>query len=338
LTKQQQAKDSVQHDREIAKLKEENVILKQKYNLVSKELKETIKQSEVLSKLQHNVAKDTLKTLKPSGDSTAILIISDIHAEETVDPLTINDLNTFNLDIASKRIKSCFERAHMLIDVCRGLTKIDSLVIALLGDNITGYIHDELIESNSLSPTEASIFVMDHLIQGMRFLKRESKFKEIIVPTCQGNHGRTTQERRCATYYSNSYEWLMYKTMERLMKNDPGITFKITNGYFNWLQVQGYDIRYHHGDNIRYAGGVGGISIPVNKAIAQWNKIQVADYDYFGHYHQSINYNRWCCNGSIIGYNAYALSIKADYEVPSQTLSIMNKQRGKIFTDKVFCD
>lgn len=332
------ASDEVQRDRELQSLRDENKILKQKYNIVNRELKQTIKQSEILNKLQHQVAKDKLKILKPSGESTAMMIVSDIHVEEDVDPLTINGLNSYNLEIASKRMKSCFERTHMLIEVLRGLTKIDSLVISILGDTITGFIHDELVETNNLSPTEASIFVMDHLIQGIKFLKREGKYKEIIIPTAIGNHGRTTKDRRCATAYANSYEWLMYKTMERLMCDEPTVKFKIGNGYFNWLNVQGYDIRLHHGDNIRYQGGVGTISIPVSKAIAQWNKIQVADYDYFGHYHQFVNYNRWCCNGSMIGYNAYALSIKAEYEVPSQTLSIINKQRGKIFTDKVFCD
>ena len=121
-------------------------------------------------------------------------------------------------------------------------------------------------------------------------------------------------------------------------KADRGIVWKVEEGYHNWLEVQGHLVRFHHGDSINYGGGVGGITIPVNKAIAQWNKVRTAAYDYFGHFHQSVNMNRWTCNGSLIGYGAYALSIKAECEEPSQTISIVSRKRGKILTDRVFCD
>ena len=34
-------------------------------------------------------------------------------------------------------------------------------------------------------------------------------------------------------------------------------------------------------------------------------------------------------NGSLIGYNAYAMSIKADYEKPSQTFFLIHPRYGK---------
>jgi len=44
------------------------------------------------------------------------------------------------------------------------------------------------------------------------------------------------------------------------------------------------------------------------------DKARHADLDVFGHFHQLKNLGNWVCNGSIIGYNAFALRIKADYE------------------------
>jgi hypothetical protein len=41
--------------------------------------------------------------------------------------------------------------------------KIDTLVFAILGDMISGYIHDELVESNHLSPTQAVLFAQNLL-------------------------------------------------------------------------------------------------------------------------------------------------------------------------------
>ena len=81
-----------------------------------------------------------------------------------------------------------------------------------------------------------------------------------------------------------------------------------------------------------YQGGVGGIYIPVNKSIAQWSKAKHADLDIFGHFHQLRDGGNFLCNGSMIGYNAFALSIKADFEEPKQILTLIDKRRGRTCT------
>ena len=88
-------------------------------------------------------------------------------------------------------------------------------------------------------------------------------------------------------------------------------------------------IRFHHGHAIRYAGGVGGITIPVNKAIGQWQKMKNADVDCFGHWHQYMPLRNFVANGSMIGHNAFATSIKADFERPQQAFFLWDKKRKK---------
>jgi len=45
--------------------------------------------------------------------------------------------------------------------------------------------------------------------------------------------------------------------------------------------------------------------------------------------HQFKDGGNFICNGSLIGYNAFALSIKADYEKPKQAFFLVDKKRGK---------
>jgi hypothetical protein len=79
-----------------------------------------------------------------------------------------------------------------------------------------------------------------------------------------------------------------------------------------------------------YGGGVGSIYIPVRKAIAQWQKIKPANLDVFGHFHNyKIDGDLFVLNGSLIGFNAFALAIKADYEKPRQAFFLIDKKRGK---------
>ena len=98
------------------------------------------------------------------------------------------------------------------------------------------------------------------------------------------------------------------------------------------MKLYGKVIRFHHGDNIKFQGGIGGLTIPVEKAIANWNRATPADLDVFGHWHQCQQNPKWCSNGSLIGYNAYALSIKAQFEPPQQTYFLFDHKRGRTIT------
>lgn len=325
-------------ERRIARAEDQARSWKSKYEHACAELELAESRTGIMKAIRQPIPADSIARLKSGGDAVAVLALSDWHVEEHVDPLTVNGLNEYTPDIAKKRAEEVFRRAAMLIDFSRGFAKIDTAVVWLGGDFITGYIHQELEEGNFMSPTEAILFSQELIVKGMRFLKRETKLKRLIVPTSFGNHGRTTEKRRIATSYANSYEWLMYKSLESHVK-DAGWEWHVENGYFNWVRLfDKFNLRFSHGDQILYAGGVGGISIPVNKAIAQWNKVQRADYDFFGHYHQSIDLTRWTCNGSLIAYGPYALAIKAEPESPSQTLSIISKDRGKVLTMRVFAE
>lgn len=279
------------------------------------------------------------KRAKGKSESVAVALASDWHIEESIEPDSVNGLNEYNLDIAKTRVKKFFEQTVYLVDLMSHKTNIDTLVLALLGDMMSGYIHEELMESNHLSPVEAVIFLGKLLRDGIDFLKKECSVKDIILPCSYGNHGRSTQKRRISTGHKNSYEFLLYSFLAASYEHDPAVHFHVSKGYHNYLNVFGkYLIRFHHGDNIRYAGGVGGIAIPVNKAVAQWSRAKPAYLDCFGHFHQSLSGNRWICNGSLVGYNPYAISIKADYERPQQVFFVLEKDLGLTFTGPIFVE
>jgi hypothetical protein len=273
---------------------------------------------------------------KSANEAVAVAVLSDWHLEERVDPSTVNGCNEFTPDIAEIRVIKAFENIRILIDKERSLAKIDTLVLAVIGDLITGYIHDELVESNWLSPTEATMMAQRLLIGGIEMLLNDSKLKKIYVPCCYGNHGRTTTKRRVSTAARNSYEWMMYHQTAHYFKNNNRVQFDITDGIHVYTEVLGYTLRFHHGDNIRYQGGVGGITIPFNKAIHAWNNQRRADYDIMGHYHQLQFTPHGVVNGSLIGYNAFALSIKASAEPPQQAMFLVAKDYGPTCFNRVF--
>jgi hypothetical protein len=266
------------------------------------------------------------------GEATAVVIASDWHSEETVLPETVFGMNEFNPSVADARIKQFFKSIVRLTEIERNGTKINKLSLGLIGDFISGYIHEELQESNAMSPTKAIIWVLERLSAGINFLKKEGRFDVIDIVCCDGNHGRTTRKPRSSTRTDNSNEWLLYQVLRR---EHPDVNWHIADGYFVFQKIYDREVRWHHGDDILYQGGVGGPTISINKAIAQWNKARPAYIDLFGHLHTYLQAPNFCLNGSLIGYNAYAITIKAPYEPPQQTYFLMDSKRGRTVTTPI---
>ena len=302
------------------------------------ELIQTQNRLEVVLETCHPVTPPVIKIRSgwEHREAVPVFIASDWHIEERVDKDQVNDLNEYNLDIAAKRIEHYFESCLWVLDRERSSAKVDKAVFAILGDMITGYIHEELKEANWLSPTEAIDWIHGYLQAGIQTLLTKGKFKELIVPCCYGNHGRTDPKKMISTGAQNSYEWLMYQYLARDFRKDSRVKFHIANGYHNYVDVFDTKIRFHHGDNISYGGGVGGITIPLNKKIAQWNKTIRADMDVIGHFHQFLTAGNFVANGSLIGWNAYAISIGASYEPPQQAYFIIRPGRGMTDSGRLF--
>jgi hypothetical protein len=68
--------------------------------------------------------------------------------------------------------------------------------------------------------------------------------------------------------------------------------------------------------------------VPVNRAINNWNVARTVNLDCFGHFHQKFDGGNFICNGSMIGYSAYGVSVKGRYEKPEQQLFLVNREYG----------
>ena len=305
--------------------------LRGKYNVAVKQLDEAEKQLNALLGLTERTPQiiDILPKL-PSGtsESVAIMVGSDWHAEEDVVPDDVGGANTFNLKECTARSVRFFQGGHRLWEITNRDTRVATIVLGLLGDFITSTHHEDAQETNNLLPADAIIFAQDLIISGVRFLLKETDAEEIIIVCHSGNHGRMTHKQRNGRAEAgNSLERYMYHNLRRFFEDEPRIRFQISEGYHSYLNLFGtYPIRFHHGHAVNYHGGVGGITIPVNKAINEWNKNRHVKLDVFGHFHTYMDGGNFIANGSLIGYNAYAVRIKAPKERPQQAFFLVNKK------------
>ncbi len=265
-------------------------------------------------------------------EMTAVVLASDWHVEERVDPEAVAGRNEYDLAIASDRVDRFFQAVAWHIEHQRGSGKIaiNDLVLWLGGDLMTGYIHEELVESNQLSPTQTILWLLPRLEAGVRGLLERLDLASVTIPCSYGNHGRTTPKSRVSTGFANSYEWLMYHDLAARLKDEKRVRFEITASAHQYVRVYDQVIHFHHGDSLKYAGGVGGIAIPLLKAVPMWDREVQADIHCIGHFHQLRDFGRAVVNGSLIGWNPYAQSIRAEFEPPQQAMFYVDSRRGKV--------
>lgn len=298
---------------------------------------------EVLTNLrQHSLPPPpVVKREKKSNkrEATAVILCSDWHTEERVFPEQVNGRNAYSPDIARARAQTLVEGIIWLLDLYGSRIAIRDLVLWLGGDIITGFIHEELQETNTLTPIEATLFCQELIANTLiQPLLDKTKLERLILPCSYGNHGRTHKRKQYKNAAKNSYEWLIYHTLRDRFKDEERIEFQIANGAHLHLNVYDWKLRFHHGDDVKFWGGSGGLTVPVNKAIDRWNDFEHADITCIGHFHQYLSLPWVVSNGSLIGYNEFALAIKAKYEPPQQAFFLIDSERGKRHSTRIWVE
>jgi len=330
----QSAKEAIKSDRKIQGLTEKEKVTKKKYKALLAEVGILETERQAITGLHKNPKRFVVKKSLPSkkAEATYVGIFSDWHIEEEVNFEQTSGLSEYNLDISKARASQCFSRFLRLVEIEQQNTPINTAVLALLGDFISGDIHEDTSKSALLEPTFAIVRARDYISSGIHYLLENSDLTLKIV--CHtGNHGRKGMGQLIANEAGNSLEYLMYHFLAAEFANEERVEFNIPEGYHSYLTLyDNYVIRFHHGHAIRYGGGVGGITVPVYKALANWNDGRKADIDCFGHFHQAFDGETFICNGSMIGYNAYGLYIKAKFQEPKQMCFAVHSRLGKILT------
>jgi hypothetical protein len=327
-------------DAELARLRSEVASLKGRYKAALQQIDRERERADSLVQLRGIEPAAVRNSRNAKGTkhaATMVVLLSDIHCEEVVRPETVNGLNEFNLDVCDARLAELWSRFFAMLEHERQLCRIDRVCIWIGGDVITGMIHPELAEENSLHPLAAKRWIGSRL---RGFIDAASEqVKEIVVATSCGNHGRTTEKLR-TNEADTSYEHDLYLTMqaEERKKN---VRWQIGEGHLNYVDLDGFRVRFCHGHAIRYQGGIGGIHVPLNKAIAAWDSTTRADLTCIGHWHQFSwgRSGRYVTNGSVIGHSAYAIRIKANYEPPCQAAFVIDHGRREVTKAyPLFCD
>jgi hypothetical protein len=263
-----------------------------------------------------------------STDAVACALASDWHIEEPVDPGAVNGLNAYDLDVARARCQAFFRNVLKLTSIFAREQRIKRIDLQVLGDMFSGWIHEELIANALLAPGDAAQEFSSMFASGVAYLLDEGPFDVtgVMIP---GNHGRLTDKMHIGNPTGTSLETVAYHSVASKFAGNPRVRLEVARHAVVYRRFhESFVVRHIHGYEVKYGGGVGGLTIPLNRKIARWDTATRASLTTLGHFHQKFDGGSFLVNGSLIGYNAFAQAIGASYEPPQQVFYLVDARNG----------
>lgn len=328
----------VEEDRKLKRLTEERGSYKKRYEHLLSAHERIILEIEAARAIGKETEVFPIVAEKGSRntEAVAVAVASDWHVEEIVQPHTVNNLNKYTPEIAKKRSIKFFQLIERMVRKERQDVDIKTLVLWLGGDFISGHIHESLMITTAMSPVNAAIYAKELLESGIRFLLENTDLK-LVIPCSIGNHSRVTKKVVTGDEAGNSLEWFIYGALAHAYKDEPRVRFILSESYLNIVPILGLRVRFHHGHAVKFGGGVGGLTIPLNKAIYRWNQTDKVDLDVLGHFHQYTSMRQFVVNGSLMGTTDYGLRKGFENEPPTQAFFLIDSKRGKTVSIPMFC-
>jgi hypothetical protein len=242
--------------------------------------------------------------------ATAVVMLSDTHWDEVVNLNEVAGVNKYDRRIAEMRLKRFVDKTIALGRdyIAGGPVEIDSLVLLLGGDMVSGDIHEELTESNEGTMLETVMYWTSQLQAAVMTLA--DHYGRVHVACVVGNHGRRTRKSRSKRRVHDNFDWMIYQTVARLTEKDERITWQIPEAASTQVKVHNTTLLLTHGDMAKGGGGTGGVITVLKRLGFRLNANPQTKHDILciGHFHQLVLAPSagWVLNGSPKGFDEYA--------------------------------
>lgn len=337
--RQVEPEEQVSNKKKLKKLTESEGKQKKQIRALIEENEKLERDLEAVTELDAHKPKLRIRKRKnvKKTESTFVVLASDWHVGKFVDPEVVPG-NEFNLQIARERVERFFQNTVKMLHAEQREVRIKKMVLALLGDFIEGDLHIDSSETSETQPMQTAILAYDLIVAGIDYLLANTEV-DIYVPCLVGNHSRTTDKVRNATEIGHSLEFFIYHLLAQHYASETRITFNISRSVHLYMEVYGETLRFMHGHHgLRGGNGVGGLAIPLLRAIGKWNRTRTAGLTLLGHFHNVLDVEVGLVNGALCGYDAFAMSKGFPFAKPSQVYFLINSKFGRTGYTKIFLE
>jgi len=243
---------------------------------------------------------------------TAALALSDWHLSELVKPSSSNGINSYSTMTCANRVSKLGEKTVRIINLHRKLYTIEELWIVVLGDMISGSIHPELLLTNELTDSVATILsarLLQMLVMDLKQLNIPIRIDCVV-----GNHSRMLAKMPTKAQASLSYDWMIYEMLADYFSKDSSVNVNVHTGQI--AQVQKYNWKYilEHGMEVSsskeedFEDRIRALFDDPTYREATGLKGSAFDQIVIGNMHKPKILERTIVNGSLVGQNELGMS------------------------------
>jgi hypothetical protein len=310
------------------KIKKEKVKLRDERNLINTQIRNLARQeslSDILEEkmkelnMQPRMINDEYKS-RVTSNRDMVCLISDIHYGIK----TTNALSPYDSDI-------CKQKMNYLINKTIAFSlenDVDKLYLMILGDEISGLIHNTTRLEQREDVISQVIEVSELLYESIVKLANNLPF--VVVGLAQGNHSRVMADKKDSLEQEN-FTRLIKEFLKLRLANISNVLLlenKFDESIIE-LNIRGYNVIGLHGQNDRLNN--------LSRLIEMFDK--KIDYICLGHYHQSKEFENnktdVIVNGCFSG-DDYSKRLRL-YNKPIQKLLLFD-DTGKIATYNINLD
>jgi hypothetical protein len=268
-------------------------------------------------------------------DESLLLVLSDWHAYEVVKPERVLGLNTYNADVAGRRVWQVGRSVASIREkMTRAGWRFPRLVVAANGDFISGTIHEVERHSDAPNVVQAAFGCGMLLAQLLRDLA--AGFEAVEVFGTSGNHGRLPDARRVQQKDpTRSWDYLIYLFARTALADCPNVRFFLPDSYSVVYDVEGWRFMQTHGHDVKSWQNIPFYGI--SRAATGINALRSAigepiHYFLYSHFHNKGSIEaaggEYFVNGSLIGGTEFSVNGLGRADRPCQWLLGVHRENG----------
>ena len=190
------------------------------------------------------------KPANKTHDEIACVAVSDLHLSERVYPGDVYGLNVFNSIVAANRLWDYAQTAKSIIKMHTAMYRVRSIWSPLLGDVISGSIHDELRLTNDL--TDIAATVLGARLLSMFYRELASLRVPVEIDAIHGNHPRTTPTMPTKRQAHTNLDWAVYEMLTDILAKDQSIKVNVHTSAIATMKLYGWNYVFEHGVGVRH--------------------------------------------------------------------------------------
>jgi hypothetical protein len=289
--------------------------------LLREENRIDILQEKLITALENNITPYENKFIPvdqhPDHENVAIIQLSDLHLNESVDPKNVKGVNEYNWKIASKRLKKYADRCKKKMESA-GTEKI---IIALTGDLYnSNRRYDEIVDN--MDSLAVAVIIGSDLIS--KFIMDVSQGRYTTVYSVFGNESRIREEYT-ANHWEHNFDFINHYMMKYRLEQQENIFFNNPTYDHSVVikDVLGANILLIHGHN----------RTSFEKELVKFahdpHDPIIIHYMLHGHVHETKISHNSKRSASLVGSNSYSYNMLGLPSYAEQNIHFIIKETDK---------